>query len=183
MPLKLLQMAPNLMLAMGRFLQHSLVLANRRSPFPIALLQQTNSSEYYFVFFIHISYHMSNRAHTARWCAESHRPFKIVKDREFGVLMKAARPGTNIPSPMTVSRDIKTAFDSSRERIDRILKVRPYEGFYYYLSFESLSRTGTPWLFTLRHRCVDFPKSSSVHCLDGIPAPRGTHLGILAGCC
>ena len=66
---------------------------------------------------------MFNRALVARWCAENHRLLKIVKDRFFVILMKAARPGTNIPSPMTVSRDIKTAFDSSRMHIDGILKV------------------------------------------------------------
>jgi hypothetical protein len=129
MPSKLLRMGPNLVLVMGQFLQHLLVLANRRSPSLIVLLQQSKSGNYYFVFcflssiLILVSYHTFNRARITKWCAENHRPFKIVKDTEFEVLMKAARPGTNIPSPMTVSRDIKTAFDCSRERIDKILKV------------------------------------------------------------
>ena len=54
---------------------------------------------------------------------ESNRPLKIVTDRAFAVLMKAGRPGTTIPSPMTVSRDINSAFERCRERVDQILKV------------------------------------------------------------
>jgi hypothetical protein len=37
--------------------------------------------------------------------------------------MKAGRPSTYIPSPSTVLRDIKLAFEKSQERIDKILKV------------------------------------------------------------
>lgn len=126
MLLKLLQMAPKCMLMMGRFLQPLLMLASRQSLFPIVLLPVRKYSKYSItLFLVSISYHMFNRAHIARWCAENHCPLKIVKDREFAVLMKAAaRPSTNIPSPMTVSWDIKLAFDSSHEHIDRILKVR-----------------------------------------------------------
>ena len=39
--------------------------------------------------------------------------------------MKAGRPGTSLPSPMTVSRDIKAAFERCQECIDTILKVSP----------------------------------------------------------
>jgi len=48
----------------------------------------------------------------------------IVKDRHFEQLMKAGRPGTSLPSPMTVARDIKLSFDTCRSRIDKILKAR-----------------------------------------------------------
>ena len=47
----------------------------------------------------------------------------VVKDREFIQLMKAGRPGTSIPTPMTVARDVKLSFEQCRERIDNILKV------------------------------------------------------------
>jgi hypothetical protein len=47
-----------------------------------------------------------------------------VKDREFIQLMKAGRPGTSLPTPMTVGRDIELSFEKCRERIDKILKVR-----------------------------------------------------------
>lgn len=66
---------------------------------------------------------MNFSAHIARWCAESNRPLNIVKDRQFQELMMAGRPSTSIPSPKTVSRDIKLAFERSRQRIDKIMKV------------------------------------------------------------
>jgi hypothetical protein len=65
----------------------------------------------------------SSSVHIAKWVAESHRPLAIVKDRQFQELMMAGRPSTQIPSPMTVSRDIKVAFELSRARVDKILKV------------------------------------------------------------
>ena len=37
--------------------------------------------------------------------------------------MKAGRPATYIPSQFTVSRDIKVLFETSRQRIDKLLKV------------------------------------------------------------
>ncbi|KAG6862925.1 hypothetical protein C0991_009458, partial [Blastosporella zonata] len=46
----------------------------------------------------------------------------IVKDRQFGILMKAGRPVTYIPSPSTISRDIKVAFHACQQRIDKILR-------------------------------------------------------------
>jgi hypothetical protein len=64
-----------------------------------------------------------SRAHIARWCAESNRPMNVVKDRQFLHLMKAGRPGTSLPTPSTVARDVKASFEKCRERIDKILKV------------------------------------------------------------
>ncbi|EJD38750.1 hypothetical protein AURDEDRAFT_46315, partial [Auricularia subglabra TFB-10046 SS5] len=43
------------------------------------------------------------RAEIVRWCAESGRPFSIVKDRGFLSLMKTRRPGYYLPSIATVS--------------------------------------------------------------------------------
>ena len=45
-----------------------------------------------------------------RWVAENMRPFSIVKDRGFQSLMKTGHPGYYIPSPDTVSRDVKRVF-------------------------------------------------------------------------
>ncbi|KAF9538388.1 hypothetical protein CPC08DRAFT_731257 [Agrocybe pediades] len=61
-------------------------------------------------------------AEIVRWVAENRRPFSIVKDREFVSLMKTGRPGIKIPSPATVSRDVKMVFVNSRERISRMLR-------------------------------------------------------------
>jgi hypothetical protein len=51
------------------------------------------------------------------------RPFKIVKDRGFQSLMKTGRPEYYIPSSETVSRDVKTVFVRSRQRIAKMLQV------------------------------------------------------------
>jgi hypothetical protein len=51
------------------------------------------------------------------------RPFKIVKDRGFQSLMKTGRPDYYIPSPQTVSRDVKQVFVRCRQRIAKMLQV------------------------------------------------------------
>lgn len=65
------------------------------------------------------------RAEIVRWVAENMRPFAIVKDRGFLSLMKTGRPGYYIPSPETVSRDVKRVFVKSRQRIAKMLRVNP----------------------------------------------------------
>ena len=65
-------------------------------------------------------------AEIVRWVAENARPFNIVKDRAFLSLMKTGRPSHYIPSPSTVSRDVKLVFARTRQRIAKML--REYEG-------------------------------------------------------
>jgi hypothetical protein len=71
----------------------------------------------------------SNRQHTrtetrteiVRWVSESLRPFRIVCDRGFQCLMKTGRPGYYLPSPSTVSRDVKVVFAKTWKRIAKLL--------------------------------------------------------------
>ena len=70
-----------------------------------------------------------SRAEIVRWVSESKRPFKIVKDRGFQSLMKTGRPGYHIPSPETVSRDVKKVFVRVRKRIAKTLQVGLYVNF------------------------------------------------------
>ena len=56
----------------------------------------------------------------------------LVKDREFLQLMKTGRPGTSLPTPMTVARDVKLSSEKCRERIDKILKVGLIFNIHYY---------------------------------------------------
>lgn len=58
-----------------------------------------------------------------RWVAENKRPFQIVNDRGFRVLMKTGRPDYHIPSAQTLSRDVRNVFVRVRKRIGRILQV------------------------------------------------------------
>lgn len=67
---------------------------------------------------------IETRTEIAKWVSESMRPFKMVKDRGFLVLMKTGRPGYWVPSPTTVSRDVKVVFARSRSRIAKMLRVR-----------------------------------------------------------
>jgi hypothetical protein len=57
-----------------------------------------------------------------RWVSESKRPFNIVNDCGFQCLMKTRRPEYYIPSPTTVSRDVKQVFTNVHKRIAKMLQ-------------------------------------------------------------
>ncbi|KAH9912530.1 uncharacterized protein BXZ73DRAFT_55587 [Epithele typhae] len=61
------------------------------------------------------------RCEFVRWCAESYRPFEIVKDTHLQVILKSGRPGFMVPSPSTVARDTKLLFARTRRRLRRLL--------------------------------------------------------------
>jgi len=63
-------------------------------------------------------------AEFVRWVTENHRPFQIVNDRGFRCLMKTGRPECYIPSPETLSRDVKRVFVHVRACIAKGLQVR-----------------------------------------------------------
>ncbi|KAG0698044.1 hypothetical protein DFH29DRAFT_810877, partial [Suillus ampliporus] len=66
------------------------------------------------------------KAEIVRWVSESLRPFEVVNDRGFKSLMKTGQPEYYLPSPSTVSRDVKLVFANVRKRIARML--RDYDG-------------------------------------------------------
>ena len=63
-----------------------------------------------------------DRAEIVRWVSESKRPFNIVNDCGFQNLMKMGRPEYYIPSPSTVSRDVKKVFVNVHKRIAKMLQ-------------------------------------------------------------
>lgn len=63
-------------------------------------------------------------------------PFSVVRDPGFLSLMKTGRPGYYVPSPSTVSRDVKTVFARTRVRIAQLLRVSKTISFMH----ESLTR-------------------------------------------
>lgn len=77
-------------------------------------------------FCIEISSFRPHRVEFVRWISESKRPFKIVKDPGFRSLMKTGRPDCYIPSPETISRDVKKVFVAVRQRIAHMLQVSSY---------------------------------------------------------
>lgn len=63
-----------------------------------------------------------SRAEIVWWVAESKQPSSIVSDRGFQCLMKTGRPEYYIPSPATVSRDVKMVFVNTRKQIAKMLQ-------------------------------------------------------------
>ena len=57
------------------------------------------------------------------WISESKWPFEIVNDRGFHSLMKTGRPEYRLPSPSTVSQNVKSVFLNVRKRIAKTLQV------------------------------------------------------------
>ncbi|KIL54666.1 hypothetical protein M378DRAFT_18675 [Amanita muscaria Koide BX008] len=65
------------------------------------------------------------RAVIVKWVAESMRPYSIVEDEGFHMLMKTGRPMYRIPSMATVARDVKHVFKKTKMRIAKILQEYP----------------------------------------------------------
>jgi hypothetical protein len=56
-------------------------------------------------------YYVNCSAHFVKWITKNNRPTSIVKDQELRELLTAGRPNMVIPSPDTISRDVKASFD------------------------------------------------------------------------
>ena len=87
---------------------------------------------------------------------------KYCKDHHFEILMKAGWPGTSLPSPSTVSQDIKAAFKSCHEHINNILKVS------FRICFMDCSFNlciGTLQVYTFCNQCMDIPISLLERCI------------------
>ncbi|KAG2338393.1 hypothetical protein BDR05DRAFT_978227 [Suillus weaverae] len=61
--------------------------------------------------------HSKTEAHAEiiQWLVESLQPFETVNDCGFQALMKTRRPKYHIPSPLTVSQDVKLVFSNVRQ--------------------------------------------------------------------
>lgn len=56
------------------------------------------------------------------------RPFNIVKDRRFNVLMKTGRLEYKIPLPTTVGRDVHKVFERTRNHVGAMLRASTCHG-------------------------------------------------------
>ena len=70
----------------------------------------TEESRWVLHLYFDCSHLWNFRAHIARWCAEISHPHRIIKDHQFDIHIKAGHPGTSLPSPMTVSHNIRATF-------------------------------------------------------------------------
>ncbi|KAJ3758902.1 hypothetical protein EV360DRAFT_29620, partial [Lentinula raphanica] len=71
------------------------------------------------------------RVVTARWVAESARPFRIVQDRSYRWLQKEGRPNHYVPSKATVARDVKKLYEATKEQL-----AKEFEAYEYLLPVE-----------------------------------------------
>lgn len=62
----------------------------------------------------------AHRALIALRCAKNHRPFNFVLDEDYQAEVNMLRPGTKLPHPATVSRDIQAIY------LDMSMHVRSY---------------------------------------------------------
>ena len=69
------------------------------------------------------------RTEIVKWVCESLRPYRIVSDPGFEMLMKTGRPAYYLPSPSTVARDVKFVFHKTRARIAKMLQVSQHLDF------------------------------------------------------
>lgn len=65
----------------------------------------------------------AHRALIALRCARSNRPFNIVCDEDYQLEVEMLRPGTVIPSPSTVSRDIRAIYLEMSKLVRAYFKV------------------------------------------------------------
>ena len=67
--------------------------------------------------------HAEIKAEIAQWVCVSVRPFDLVSDEGFLFVMKTGRPELYIPSPSTVSRDVRLVFAWTCQRVATMLNV------------------------------------------------------------
>jgi hypothetical protein len=136
-----------------------------------SVIQHTKAEIRYVAYcipFYHLltSYGVYHSREIALWCAESSRPFAIVKDQRLLNLLKTGRPEYAVPSPTTVSRDVRKIFEHTKARLATILQVSicsQSSHIHPHIPFIELQRGPE-----LRHRCVDVTKSP---CICGIHCP------------
>jgi hypothetical protein len=63
------------------------------------------------------------RALLALWSARNHRPFELVHDELFGMIVEELRPGTSLPDRTTLSRDVRALYQHNVERIREYFQV------------------------------------------------------------
>jgi hypothetical protein len=66
------------------------------------------------------------RALLALWCARNHRPFELVEDDLLSSLVDELRPGTSLPDPTTISRDVKAIYSRNVDAIRCYFEVCMY---------------------------------------------------------
>ena len=98
-------------------------LVRRRLPIHIVSTHTQRQGIFFVTYMETDRWLMIPRIEIVCWIAESKHPFAIVKDRGFRELIKTGHPEYWLPSPATVSRDVKHVFVSMRSLVASKLKV------------------------------------------------------------
>lgn len=61
----------------------------------------------------------------AKWIFHNHRPFSIVQDEELLEMLRMLYAKVDIPSPNTISRDVREIFALTRKQVRVILQEYP----------------------------------------------------------
>ena len=64
--------------------------------------------------------------HVVKWVTENNCPVNIINDRELRKMLTVGRSRIELPSPTTISRDIKACFCVSHDHITKLLRVRSH---------------------------------------------------------
>jgi len=65
----------------------------------------------------------AHRALIALRCAKNHRPFNSILDEDYQTEVQMLRPGTVLPHPITVSRDIRVIYVETAKKVRDYFKV------------------------------------------------------------
>ena len=65
------------------------------------------------------------RYHLVMWITTRHRPFSIVEDPEFRVLLRMLYGRVEIPSHVTVTRDMHLILEDAKGHLTALMRVRP----------------------------------------------------------
>jgi hypothetical protein len=88
----------------------------------LTLIQKFSMS---FLILLYIIYSSNSSTRIVKWVTKNNRLANIVKDRELRELLTAGRPHIKLPSPDTMSHDIKASFNMCRECIATLLHDHP----------------------------------------------------------
>ena len=61
----------------------------------------------------------------AKWIFHNHRPFAIIQDEELLQMLRMLYAKVDVPSPSTVSRDVREIFALTRKQVGKILQEYP----------------------------------------------------------
>lgn len=82
----------------------------------------------------------AHRALIALRCAKNHRPFNSVLDEDYQMEVQMLRPGTVLPHPITISRDVRMIYVEMAKKVRDYFKVS-FQSYFCTVLIRKLSST------------------------------------------